>query len=78
MARFHFDLFVDRCVILDPGGMLFEHETGARSAAQQMARRLAIVRPELNNGRSWIRVRDAGRHEIHRLPIGLDGRRIRL
>jgi hypothetical protein len=72
MPRFYFDLFFDRYVVLDPGGMLFEHRVGALAAAEQMAHHLAIVRPELANGRGWIRVRDDRRNEIHRLLIGVD------
>jgi hypothetical protein len=72
MPRFYFDLYFDRCVILDPGGILFEHETGARAAAEQMAHHLAIVRPELRSRRSWIRARDAKRNEVCRVLIGAD------
>jgi hypothetical protein len=72
MPRFYFDLFFDRYVVLDPGGMLFQHKTGARAAAEQMAHHLAIIRSELRNGRGWIRVRDDWRNEVHRLPIDVD------
>ena len=72
MPRFYFDLFFDCYVVLDPNGMLFEHKAGARAAAEQIARHLAIVHSELRNGRGWIRVRDAKRNEIHRLPIDVD------
>jgi hypothetical protein len=74
MPRFFFDLFFDRYVVLDPGGMLLEHRAGAKVAAREMARHLATVRPELRNGRGWIRVRDIRRNEIHRLAIDLDVR----
>jgi len=72
MPRFFFDLFYDRYVVLDPGGMLLERRAGAKLAAKEMARHLALVRPELRNGRSWIRVRDIRRNEVHRVTIGLD------
>jgi hypothetical protein len=72
MPRFYFDLFFDRYVVLDPGGMLFENKTGARVAAEQMAHHLTIIRSELRNGRGWIRVRDDSRIEVHRLSIGVD------
>src|SRR5690348_17478484 len=74
MPRYFFDLFFDRYVVLDPGGMVLEHKVGARAAAEQMARHLATVRSELRNGRSWIRVRDAQRNEVHRSQVGLDFR----
>jgi len=74
MPRFFFDLYYDRYVVLDPGGMLLERRAGAKLAAREMARHLAVVRPELRNGRSWIRVRDARRNEVHRVTIGLDVR----
>lgn len=73
MPRFYFDLFFDRYVVLDPGGMLFEHRSGARAAAEQMARHLANVRAELRDGRGWIRVRDIRRKEVHRLTIDAEG-----
>ena len=72
MPRFSFDLF-DHCdVVLDPGEMLFERRAGAKRAASAMARHLAMVRPELHNGRGWIRVRDIMRNEVNRVTIGLD------
>ncbi|MGJ4946542.1 DUF6894 family protein [Bradyrhizobium sp. HKCCYLS1011] len=72
MPRFYFDLYFDRYVVLDPGGMPFEHNAGAQVAALQMARDLAIIHSELRNGRGWIRVRDERRHEIQRFPIDVD------
>jgi hypothetical protein len=72
MPRFFFDLFYDRYVVLDPGGMLFERKATAKLAAKEMARHLATVRPELRNGRGWIRVRDTRRNEVHRVTIDLD------
>jgi hypothetical protein len=72
MPRFFFDLYYDRYVVLDPGGILFERRAGAKLAAREMARHLAKARPELRNGRGWIRVRDSRRNEVHRVTIGLD------
>ena len=72
MPRFFFDLYYDRYVVLDPGGMLLGRRAGAKLAASEMARHLAKVRPELRNGRSWIRVRDVRRNEVHRVTIGVD------
>jgi hypothetical protein len=72
MPRFFFDLYYDRYVVLDPGGMLLARRAGAKLAAREMARHLAMARPELRNGRSWIRVRDSRRNEVHRVTIGLD------
>lgn len=74
MPRYFFDLFFDRYVVLDPGGMLFDRKAGARGAAREMARHLAAVRPELRNGGGWIRVRDIKRNEVHRLAIDPDVR----
>jgi hypothetical protein len=45
MPRFFLDLFFDRYVVLDPGGMLFEHATSAAAAADEMARHLVASRP---------------------------------
>jgi hypothetical protein len=69
MPRYFFDLFFDRYVVLDPDGMLVDRKAGARGAAREMARHLAAVRPELRDGRGWIRVRDIKRNEVHRLAI---------
>ncbi|MBV8700624.1 hypothetical protein [Bradyrhizobium sp.] len=52
--------------------MLLARRAGAKLAAREMVHQLAKVRPELRNGRSWIRVRDIRRNEVHRLVIGLD------
>lgn len=72
MPRFFFDLFFDRYVVLDPGGMLFEYPTSAAAAADEMARHLRLARSELRNSGSWIRVRDARRKEVCRSAIDPD------
>jgi hypothetical protein len=69
MPRFFFDLFHDRYVVLDPGGMSFEHAAGATAAADELARDLLITRSELRNSGSWIRVRDDSGTELHRASI---------
>jgi hypothetical protein len=69
MPRFFFDLFFDHYVVLDPGGMLFEHPTGATAAADELARHLLISRTELRDSGSWIRVRDERRKEVYRSSI---------
>jgi hypothetical protein len=74
MPRFFFDLYFDHYVVLDPAGISFERKARARAAARQMARHLATVRADLLDRRSWIRVRDIGRNEIHRLAIQGDSR----
>jgi hypothetical protein len=72
MPRFFFDLFFDRYVVLDPGGMLFEYPTSAAVAAEEMARHLHLARSELRNSGSWIRVRDERRREVCRSAIDPD------
>jgi hypothetical protein len=72
MPRFFFDLFFDRYVVLDPGGMLFEYPTSAAAAADEMARHLLLARSELRNSGSWIRVRDERRKEVCRSAIDPD------
>jgi hypothetical protein len=69
MPRYFFDLFHDRYVVLDPGGMSFEHAAGATAAADELARDLLITRSELRNSGSWIRVRDDGGAELYRASI---------
>lgn len=69
MPRFFFDLFHDRYIVLDPGGMSFEHAAGAIAAADELARDLLITRSELRNSGSWIRVRDDGGAELYRASI---------
>jgi hypothetical protein len=72
MPRFFFDLFFDRYVVLDPGGMLFEYPTSASAAADELARHLLLMRSELRNSGSWIRVRDERRREVYRSSIDPD------
>lgn len=72
MPRFFFDLFFDRYVVLDPGGMLFEDHAGATAAADELARYLLASRSELRDNGSWIRVRDERRREVYRSSIDAD------
>jgi hypothetical protein len=72
MPRFFFDLFYDRYVVLDPGGMLFELPAGAAAAADELARYLRVERSELRDSASWIRVRDDRRREVYRSSIEAD------
>src|SRR4051812_37171359 len=58
MPLFYFDLFYDRYVVLDPGGLAFEYPAGATEAADELARDLLTARSELRKSGSWIRVRD--------------------
>jgi hypothetical protein len=69
MPRFFFDLFHDRYVVLDPGGMSFENVAGATAAADELARDLLLTRSELRNSGSWIRLRDDGGAELYRASI---------
>jgi uncharacterized protein DUF6894 len=69
MPRFFFDLFHDRYVVLDPGGMSFEHVGRATAAADELARDLLMTRSELRNSGSWIRVRDDAGTELYRAAI---------
>jgi hypothetical protein len=69
MPRFFFDLFLDRVVVLDPGGMPFEFAAGAVAAADKIARHLLASRPELRRDGSWIRVRDERGKEVYRSTI---------
>ena len=72
MPRFFFDLFYDRYVVLDPGGMLFEFPASATAAADELARYLRVERSELLDSASWIRVRDDRRREVYRSSIDPD------
>ena len=72
MPRFFFDLFYDRYVVLDPGGMLFELPASATAAADELARYLRVERSELRDSASWIRVRDDRRREVYRSSIDPD------
>jgi hypothetical protein len=73
MPRFFFDLFFDRYVVLDPGGMLFEIPARAAAAADTMAQHLMTSRADLQRCGGWIRVRDERRKEIYRSSIPADG-----
>jgi hypothetical protein len=72
MPRFFFDLFFDRYVVLDPGGMLFEYPAGASAAADELAQQLRATRSELRDKGIWIRVRDESRREVYRSSIDPD------
>jgi uncharacterized protein DUF6894 len=69
MPRFFFDLFYDRYVVLDPGGMSFEYPARATEAADELARDLLMARSELRKSGSWIRVRDERGTEVYRSSI---------
>jgi hypothetical protein len=69
MPRFFFDLFFDRYVVLDPGGMLFEVPARATAVADAMAQHLMTSRPDVRRCGGWIRVRNERRKEIHRSSI---------
>jgi len=72
MPRFFFDLFFEQVVVLDPGGLLFECPINATAAADELARRLFVLRADLRRSGGWIRVRDERRAEIHRSTIDAD------
>jgi hypothetical protein len=73
MPRFFFDLFFDRYVVLDPGGMLFEIPARAAAAADAMAQHLMTSRSDLRRCGGWIRVRDERRREVYRSSIPAEG-----
>jgi hypothetical protein len=66
MPRFYFDLFIDKCVVLDPGGMLLAGPAVAMSAADDLANHVFVSRTDLRDRGSWIRVRDHRGFEICR------------
>jgi hypothetical protein len=72
MPRFFFDLFFDRYVVLDPGGMLFEIPAKATAAADVMAQHLMTSRADLRCCGGWIRVRDERRKVVYRSSIAAD------
>lgn len=72
MPRFFFDLFLDKYVVLDPGGMVLAGMSGARTAAAELAHHLFVSRHELRDSGSWIRVRDHRGNEMYRLNVGPD------
>lgn len=69
MPRFFFDLYLDKCVVLDPGGMLLESRFRAMSVAGELADHLSASRRDLREGGSWLRVRDHRGLEIGRLNV---------
>jgi hypothetical protein len=69
MPLFYFDLFYDRYIVLDPGGMSFEYPASASEAADELARDLLTARSELRKSGSWIRVRDERGTELYRSSI---------
>ena len=69
VSALDFDLFYDRYVVLDPGGMSFEYPASASEAADELARDLLTARSELRKSGSWIRVRDERGTELYRSSI---------
>jgi hypothetical protein len=68
MPRYHFDL-VDHRTLEDHGGQVLADDIMAADVADELARRVREVRPELRNKRYAILVTDAEGREVHRAPI---------
>jgi hypothetical protein len=68
MPRYHFDL-VDHTTVEDHGGQILTDDLTAADVADELARRIFEVRPELRGQGYWILVTDAEGQEVHRARI---------
>jgi hypothetical protein len=68
MPRYHFDL-VDHTTVEDHGGQILADDITAAAVADELARRVREVRPQLMGKPYSIVVTDAEGHEVHRSPI---------
>jgi hypothetical protein len=68
MPRYHFDL-VDSHTVEDHGGQILADDTIAEDVADELARRIYDVRPELRGKGYAILVTDTKGREVHRAPI---------
>jgi hypothetical protein len=68
MPRYHFDL-VDHKTVEDHGSQALADDITAADVADELARRVHDVRPELRNKGCAILVTDAEGREVHRAPI---------
>jgi Domain of unknown function (DUF6894) len=69
MPRYHFDL-VDHQTVEDHGGQMLADDITAADVADELARRVHEVRPELRGKGYSILVTDGDGNEVHRAPIG--------
>lgn len=68
MPRYHFDL-VDHTTVEDKGGQMLADDITASDVADELARRVWEVRPELHGKGYSILVTNADGDEIHRAPL---------
>ena len=68
MPRYHFDL-VDHKTIEDEGGQVLADDIVASDVADELARRVYQVRPDLRGKGYVILVTNAEGDEIHRAPL---------
>jgi hypothetical protein len=70
MPHYHFDL-VDHTTVEDKGGQILADESVAADVADELARRVREVRPELRGKGYAILVTNADGDEVH--PAALEG-----
>lgn len=68
MPRYHFDL-VDHTTVEDHGGQLLADDIIAGDVADELARQVYEVRPQLRGKGFSILVTDPDGREVHRAPI---------
>jgi hypothetical protein len=68
MPQYYFDL-VDHVTIEDNGGQILTDDTAAERVADELARKLFEMRPELRNKGYSMRVKDSEGAEVHRSPL---------
>jgi uncharacterized protein DUF6894 len=68
MPRYFFHL-VDHVAVEDHGGQILTDDISASRVADELARRVSEVRPELLNKGYSILVKDSNGVEVHRAPV---------
>jgi hypothetical protein len=68
MPRYHFNL-IDHVIVEDRGGQILADDLMAVRVADELARKVFEVRPELRNKGCSFLVTDATGRKVHRSPI---------
>ena len=68
MPRYYFDL-IDHVTVEDRGGQILVDDGAAAHVADELARKLCEIQPELRDRGFSVVVKDANGVEVHRAPV---------